>query len=111
MPVFAVLTAKGPAWDHRQGIRDQPYWDEHAAFADRLTADGVIIFGGPVGIADQDVIALLAVRAADEQELHTLFAADPWLAHGVFRLRDVWPWTIWLDGPGIAAEGPGRRGE
>jgi hypothetical protein len=36
MPVFAVTTAKGVNWDHARGMRQQSFWDEHAAFADRL---------------------------------------------------------------------------
>lgn len=108
MPVFAVVTAKGENWDRAGDLREQPYWAEHASFADGLTARGLIILGGPVGIPDDEVIALLAVRAADEREARALFAADPWLVHGVFRLRDVWPWTIWLDGRGPAVTGPGE---
>jgi len=40
MPVFAVTTAKGVNWDHARGIRQQRFWDEHAAFADRLVGQG-----------------------------------------------------------------------
>jgi hypothetical protein len=47
MPVFAVTTAKGANWDRAREIRGQFFWDEHAAFADRLVGSGVIIFEGP----------------------------------------------------------------
>jgi len=66
MPVFAVTTAKGSNWDHARDIREQPFWDQHAAFADTLTDRGVIILGGPVA-SDDDDIALLAVEAPDEE--------------------------------------------
>jgi hypothetical protein len=66
--MFAVTTAKGANWDHGRGNREQPYWDQHAAFADGLVDRGVIILGGP------------------------------WTAHGVFRIKRIQPWTIWLDG-------------
>jgi len=36
MPVFAVTTAKGANWDHAREIREQPFWDQHAAFAEGL---------------------------------------------------------------------------
>ena len=98
MAVFAVRTARGAHWDHARGIREQAYWDEHAAFADGLVATGVVIFGGPVDSDDPEDIALMAVRAADEDAVHAAFAQDPWLAHGIFRLKDVRRWTIWLDG-------------
>lgn len=98
MPAFAVTTAKGPNWDHARGIREQPFWDLHAAFADELAGRGVIILGGPVASDDEEDIALLAVQAADEHALRSIFAADPWAVHGVFRIKDVRAWTLWLDG-------------
>jgi len=97
MPTFAVTTAKGPNWDYSRGIREQPFWDEHAAYSDELAAGGVIILGGPIGSADAADIALLAVEAADEDALRAIFAADPWTVHQVFRLKEVRPWTLWLD--------------
>ena len=50
MPVFAVTTAKGANWDHARDIREQPFWDQHAAFAEGLVDRGVIILGGPPGV-------------------------------------------------------------
>jgi uncharacterized protein len=97
MPVFAVTTAKGAHWNRALGIREQPFWEEHAAFSDHLVDGGVIIIGGPIASADSDDIALLAVEAADEAALRAIFAADPWTVAGVFRIKDVRPWTIWLD--------------
>ena len=98
MGVFAVVTAKGQNWDHSRDVRNQPYWTEHAAFADGLVANGTILLGGPVSTEDDDVIALLAVQAADEHELRSVLAADPWTTYRVFRFKAIWPWTLWLDG-------------
>jgi uncharacterized protein YciI len=98
MAVFAVTTAKGPNWDHARGIREQPYFDEHAVFADGLVDQGVIIIGGPVASDDDEDIALLAVKADDEQALRLAFDADPWVVHQVFRVKRVRAWTLWLDG-------------
>jgi hypothetical protein len=97
MAVFAVTTAKGPHWDERRGIRDQQAWEEHAVFADALVDRGVILLGGPISGRDEDV-ALLAVNAADDQELRSIFSDDPWTKNGVFRIKEVRLWTIWLDG-------------
>jgi hypothetical protein len=33
---FLVERAKGPAWDHSRGRREQAAWDEHAEFMDGL---------------------------------------------------------------------------
>jgi uncharacterized protein YciI len=104
MPVFAVTTAKDANWDHSRGIREQPFFDEHAVFADELVDRGVIIFGGPVASDDEDDIALLAVEAPDEDTLRSVFNPDPWIAHRVFRIKAVRPWTIWLDGRSRVAQ-------
>jgi uncharacterized protein YciI len=98
MPVFAVTTAKGANWDRTRGIREQSLWDEHAAFADRLVDSGVIIFGGPIDSENDEDIALLAVETADESTLRSIFDADPWTVHRIFRVKDIRPWTLWLDG-------------
>jgi uncharacterized protein len=97
MPVFAVTTAKGTNWDHARGNREQPFWEEHAAFADDLTAQGVIVLGGPIASDDPGDIALLAVEAPDEAAARAVFDADPWMKHQVFRLKEVRAWTILLD--------------
>ena len=98
MPVFAVRTAKGPSWDYARGNREQAFWDEHAAFADRLVERGVIILGGPIASDDEEDIALLAVEASDEDAVRAIFDADPWTVQRVFRIKDVRAWALWLDG-------------
>lgn len=98
MPVFAVTTAKGANWNHARDIRQQPFWDQHAAFSDQLADGGVIIIGGPIASEDDEDIALLAVEAADEEAARSIFDADPWMTHKVFRIKDVRSWTLWLDG-------------
>lgn len=95
--MFAVTTGKGPKWDRASGIRDQRLWGEHASFADDLVDEGVIVLGGPVQDADEeDVIALIAVRAGDSEEVRSVFASDPWVQEGILVLQQVRPWTIWL---------------
>jgi uncharacterized protein YciI len=98
MPVFAVTTAKGENWDRARDIRAQPFFDQHAAFVDGLVERGVIIIGGPIASDDDDDIALMAVEAADESSLRSIFDADPWIVHRVFRIKDMRAWTLWLDG-------------
>jgi len=98
MPVFAVTTARHTGWDQARDIRGQPFWDQHAAFADELAERGVIILGGPIGGGDGEDLALLAVEAADEDAVRTVFDADPWTVHRVCRIKQIRPWTLWLDG-------------
>lgn len=97
MATFAVLTAKGPNWDHQMGIRDQAGWAEHAAFADGLVDQGVTVLGGPIETCDPEVVALLLANGTDEVEVREAFAPDPWAAAGILQVRAVYPWTLWLD--------------
>lgn len=112
MPVFAVRTAKGPNWDPALGIREQQGWDEHARYADGLVDAGIIVIGGPISSDNDEDIALLMARAASEAEVRAAFADDPWTTTGVFRIKAIWPWTIWLDarhshaGPATAHQVP-----
>ena len=99
-----MTTKKGPSWDHGRPIREQAAWTEHAAFVDELVERGIIVVGGPIGGGSDDDIALLAVEARDDSELRSLFSEDPWTINGVFLIKEVRPWTWWLDGRGRAAE-------
>jgi uncharacterized protein YciI len=95
---FLVKTVPGPAWDHSRPRREQVRWDEHAAFMDGLTAEGMIVLGGPVGSGDGDY-ALLVVDAESEAEIRDRLDADPW-ADGMLTVDSVEPWSVWLRGPG-----------
>jgi uncharacterized protein YciI len=94
MAVFAVTVVYGPRWEPAVGRREQPGWDEHAAFMDGLVADGTVILGGPVGDGTD---VLLAVQATDEDDLRVRFAADPWHADGTLDFGAIRPWALWLD--------------
>lgn len=96
MATFAVVTTKGPNWDHHVGIREQTGWDEHAAFADRMVDEGTTVLGGPIETGDPEVVALLLVNGRDEQDVRAAFAADPWAGTGLLRYA-VYPWSLWLD--------------
>jgi uncharacterized protein YciI len=91
---FLVKHVPGPAWNHARRRREQAGWDEHAAFMDALTAEGVIVLGGPVGAGDGDY-ALLVMAAEDETALRRRLAADPW-ADSVVTVESVEPWAVWL---------------
>lgn len=95
--MFAVITQKGPNWRPEHETREQLGWDEHARFFDQLVARGFVVLGGPIS-TDGDEVALLAVEAANEEELRSTFAEDPWAASGVLTIKEVRAWTIWLDG-------------
>jgi uncharacterized protein YciI len=93
---FMVLQANGPSWDPTRLRRAQAQWDEHAAFMDKLTADGFIILGGPLGEGDGDD-ALLIVDAPDKEAINSRFKNDPWIKAGILEIKTIQRWTIFLE--------------
>jgi len=93
MANFAVRLVHGPGWDPSRQIRDQDGWDEHAAFMDGLVDDGFVILGGPVGNGEQ---TLHVIEAADENDIRTRLARDPWASAGLLQIGTIEPWLLWL---------------
>ena len=91
---FVVISSAGPHRDLSKTAREQPLWDEHAAFIDQLVADGFILMGGP--LVDEDG-AMLIVNAGDENEARGKLENDPWMTHGVLKLESVKRWQIFID--------------
>jgi uncharacterized protein YciI len=91
---FIVMSAAGPNRDHAKGTRDQPYWDEHAAFIDNLVEEGFIMLGGPL---PDEGGAVLVVRAGSETEVRDRLGPDPWYGHGILTLQSVRRWEIFID--------------
>jgi uncharacterized protein YciI len=91
---FVILSAAGPRRELTKGTREQHYWDEHAAFIDRLVEDGFILLGGP--LIDEGG-ALLVVRARDENEVRERMRHDPWYEHGILTMESIKRWRIFID--------------
>jgi uncharacterized protein YciI len=79
--------------------RQQPLWDEHAVFMDRLFKQGRIVLGGP--FADYSRV-LVVVQARDREEAAELFLDDPWNSHGILVESEIIEWSIFLDSRRIA---------
>lgn len=91
---YLVEQAKGPAWDYSRRRREQAAWDEHAAFMDALTEEGIVILGGPIGEGDGEN-TLLIVDVDREEEIRARLADDPW-AGSILKIERVEPWSVWL---------------
>jgi uncharacterized protein YciI len=91
---YLVKLARGSAWDHVRGRREQDGWDEHAAFMDALTEEGVIVLGGPVGDVDGEH-TLHVVDMESEAAIRARLADDPW-ANDLLTIESVEPWWVWL---------------
>ena len=95
---FLAFSSAGPNRETPKGTREQPFWDEHAAFIDRLVADGFILMGGP--LVDEGGMpqgALLIVNAEDENEVREKLKNDPWFTHGILKLENIKRWQIFID--------------
>ncbi len=66
-----------------------------AHLRDLLADAGFIVLGGPVGDGEQ---TLNVVEAADENEIRTRLAQDPWALAGLLQIGTVEPGALWLDG-------------
>jgi uncharacterized protein YciI len=91
---FIAISSAGPNRDQSKGTREQPFWDEHAAFIDQLVADGFVLMGGP--LVDEGG-ALLIVNAEDEEQVREKLKNDPWFGQGILKLESVKRWQIFID--------------
>jgi uncharacterized protein YciI len=91
---FVTISSAGPNRDLLKGTREQPFWDQHAAFIDQLVAEDFVLMGGP--LVDENG-AMLIVNADDENEVREKLKNDPWMKHGVLKLDSVKRWQIFVD--------------
>ena len=91
---FIAISSAGPNRDQSKGTREQPFWDEHAAFIDQLVDEGFILMGGP--LVDEGG-AMLIVNAEDEKEVRAKLKSDPWFETGIPRLESIKRWQIFID--------------
>jgi uncharacterized protein YciI len=91
---YLLTASAGPLRDLSKGSREQPFWDEHAAFIDKLDDEGFILLGGPL---EEEGGAILIVHAADEQAVRETMKDDPWYVQGVLKLESVKRWEIFID--------------
>lgn len=91
---FVILWGHGPAWIPGKTVREQPYWEGHAALMDQSFDSGIVVLGGP--FAD-GTGSMVVVEAESEREVADLVARDPFLVHDVFALNGIKQWQLFLD--------------
>jgi len=92
--IFVAISSAGPNRDFSKGTRERPFWNEHAAFIDKLVDDGFILMGGP--LVDEGG-SLLIFNAEVENEVREKLKNDPWARHGILKLESVKRWEIFID--------------
>src|SRR5689334_16042040 len=93
MATYAVRLVRGRNWDDDRTIREQIGWNAHAAFMDRLVAEGFVVLGGP---QEQIGRVLLLVDSTDEATIRARLAEDPWVVAGMLEVVTVDAWSLWL---------------
>jgi uncharacterized protein YciI len=91
---FVVISTAGPNRDLSKGTREQPLWDEHAAFIDKLVDDGFIFLGGPF---PDEGGAMIVVNAEDEAEIRKTLDDDIWYQQGILKLVSIKRWEVFID--------------
>ena len=93
-----TISSAGPNADLSKSTREQPFWDEHAAFIDQLVEEDFILMGGPlIDEAGLPRGALLIFNAEDENEVREKLKHDPWAQNGILKLESVKRWEIFID--------------
>jgi uncharacterized protein len=111
--VFLMFRDPGPAWTPGTATREQPLWDEHAAFMDRLDEQGRIVLAGPYADCSR---ALVILEARDADEALGVLRDDPWVSAGILLPAEAIEWTIFLDSrrrhdqPNVHARATGATG-
>jgi uncharacterized protein YciI len=92
MTYFAVTRTQ--TWDDRsRPLEEQPLWDEHAEYMDRLVEEGTIVLGGPLEGGPK---VLLIFRAENELQIEERLAEDPWTQSGQLVTDSILPWNLRL---------------
>jgi uncharacterized protein YciI len=91
--LFAVTRTRGPNWDHARRMEEQTDWQAHAMFMDGLHDEGFMLLVGPL---EDTPDVLLIVRADSVEEVGARLAADPWIANGLLRQKQIARWTLRL---------------
>jgi uncharacterized protein YciI len=92
--LYLVFRNPGPSWVQGLPTREQPLWNEHAAFMDDLSDQGRIVMAGPYSDYTR---VLLIVSAGNAAEAVELFRDDPWTTSRILVDSEVIAWTVFLD--------------
>ena len=92
--LYLVFRNPGASWVPGLPTRQQPLWDQHVVFMDRLFEEGRIVLAGPYADCSR---VLLVIEARDSNEALDLFRDDPWTTAGILVTSEVIEWTVFLD--------------
>jgi uncharacterized protein YciI len=91
---YAILLERGENWDASLPMRQQEQWEEHTAFMDALSDDGLLMGGGPLGEGEEKFLFIVA--AENQRAIEARLADDPWTRLRVWRTASVERWEVLL---------------
>jgi uncharacterized protein YciI len=91
---YITVLERGESWDTRRPMRQQEQWEEHMAFLDALSDDGLILGGGPLGEGEERF--LLVIAAENQPMIENRLAEAPWTRLGMWRTSSVERWEVLL---------------
>jgi uncharacterized protein YciI len=102
MSYFMVIREAGPGWTDGKGAFDQPRADEHAAFMNALTDEGIVLCAGPLAGSEHGRIRVLLIVNADSAAvIRDRLAADPWATRLV--VSSIEPWNLFVGADRLSA--------
>lgn len=91
--LFAVTRSRSISWNAEKPLEEQNGWTDHAQFMNKLETSGFVVAGGPL---EDTPYTFLAVRAENEAEVRSRFAADPWEAIRMLETTRIVGWDLKL---------------
>jgi uncharacterized protein YciI len=91
---FLLTFVQGPNYKADKSFHDQPFWENHSRFADKLFLQGKITMCGPLTDASKTLVVALG---KSESSMRNLFKDDPFIKNGVLILSHVDEWELHLN--------------
>jgi uncharacterized protein YciI len=91
---FLLTFVQGSNYQADKSFHDQPNWENHSRFSDKLFLQGRITLCGPLADASKTLVVALG---KSESSLRNLFKDDPFIKNGVLILSHVDEWELHLN--------------
>jgi uncharacterized protein YciI len=91
---FLLTFEHGPSYQPDKSFHNQPNWENHSRFSDKLFLQGKIRMYGP--LLNESKVIVVAI-GKNESSLRNLFKDDPFIKNGVLTLTHVDEWELHLN--------------
>ena len=100
MKNFLITFKKGKNFVEGKTNLEQPFWNEHVSFVEKLYNEGKLKLGGPT--SDYEFIYIL-FAAEDETQVENIFKKDPFIINHIFEIQQIKNWHLYIDSTGKLA--------